>query len=298
MIENQVSSTEPVNNTEVADVTPRHFAAETTEVVDTESETVESAEDAATSEATNEDDISDDSADDSTDSENDTNTEKKSKRGFEKRIERMNRKIAERDRVIEELVKKVNGEQSKPAANTETRPKFEDYNDIEAYTDAVTEWKLNSKLQEIEQKNTQKSVQQNYKQREEEFAKAQSDYYEVIQELQEDYDLSKLPEFLQVAFESDIGPKIAYHLATNTDEMDRIAALPGHRRLIELGKLEDRLSNAGAKETKPAKVVKVSRAPAPVTSEKGAAPVVKSLTDPNLSQAEYRELRMAKKKRF
>ena len=244
-----------------------------------------------------------DSVEGDTDNDNDDTeieTEKKSKKGFEKRIERFNKKLATKDAELEYWRNAAMGvktpETQTQVQPTADKPKFADFNDLETYTEAVTDWKLNNALRDMEAKQSAKSVATTYNQRVVEFAKSTPDFQDVVNDFQAEYGNSLPPEIIQAAMDSDVGPQMAYFLANNTDEVDRIAALAPHRRLIELGKIEDRLSNTGVKETR--KPPKLSKAPAPITSEKGNAPVVKSIEDPNISQADYRALRMATKKRY
>ena len=64
-----------------------------------------------------------------------------------------------------------------------------------------------------------------------------------------------------VILESDVGPKILYHLAENEDYAKKVAAMPLPQALKELGKLEARFEKAEVPEVKP---VKKSNAPAPI----------------------------------
>jgi hypothetical protein len=57
----------------------------------------------------------------------------------------------------------------------------------------------------------------------------------------------------------EIGARIAYHLAKNPEEAERIAALPASRQAVEIGKLEMKLSSPEAQPKKP------SKAPEPIT---------------------------------
>jgi hypothetical protein len=121
------------------------------------------------------------------------------------------------------------------------------------------------------------------------------EYDEVIADFKDRYKHVNAPEVNQYIAESEIGPELFYHLANNTAEIDRILGLSPLKRVAELGKLEAKLSSVGS-EPKPAN--RVSKAPPPVTKEKGVAPAIKRLDDPNLSQAEYRQLRMQNKRRY
>ena len=70
--------------------------------------------------------------------------------------------------------------------------------------------------------------------------------------------------------ESDVGPKILYHLAENEELAKKIAGMSERAALKELGKLEARFEKTEPTEVKP---VKKSNAPAPVTPLKAVSGV-------------------------
>lgn len=88
-------------------------------------------------------------------------------------------------------------------------------------------------------------------------------------------------KMVEALMESDHAAKLMHHMAANPAEMERIAKLPGSRQVIELGKLEDKVS---------APAPKTSKTPDPIN------PMGKGTTsvsgDPNkMSHSEYREWR-------
>lgn len=198
--------------------------------------------------------------------------------GFQKRIDRFNRRLAEKDAEIERLQRLA---PPAPPVTTD-KPTLDQFTDVGAYAEAVAEWKVQQALAQVEATAAQRKVAETYQGRVAEFMKSHADFDEVLQDVAH---LPVAPEIHEVILDSDVGPALAYHLASNPDVMAKINALPKHRRYTELGKLEDKL-------TAPAPVKKTTQAPAPVKSEKGSAPVQKKIDDPNLTQAEYRALRM------
>lgn len=86
----------------------------------------------------------------------------------------------------------------------------------------------------------------------------------------------------QVIMESDIGPKLAYHLANNPDEATKIAQMSPIRAIAALGRLEERLVSE-----KPG--VKSTSTPPPIQTVGNRAGVKK---DPGkMSDAEYAKWR-------
>lgn len=92
-----------------------------------------------------------------------------------------------------------------------------------------------------------------------------------------------LAAFIQ---DSEIGPKIGYHLAKNPEVLDRLLQMKPIKAIAEIGKLEASLSAPAEKaQQKPepkveAKPVEKSRAPEPIAPLSGnSAPVHKDLRD-------------------
>ena len=287
------------------DAAPAPSEVETAKPADSESAPEANAETERTEQAASNDEVSEtDETQSSEDSDTDTEIVKKPKKGFERRIEKFNQRLQQKEAELnywrEQALRGTQTQQPQQQPASNDKPKFSDYNDIEAYTEAVTEWKLNRALSEYQAQTQVQSVAKTYEQRLSEFKKETPDFDDVMAEFVEDYGDVQVPEIVQVAMESDVGPKIAYYLAQNTDEVERIAKLPPHRRLIELGKLEDRLAKPVATETVPEvkPVKKVTSAAAPVKPVRGSGKVESNdLSDPNLSYSEWLKRREASLKK-
>lgn len=207
--------------------------------------------------------------------------------GFQKRIDRFNKKLAEREAEIEYWKKAAlqqKPELAQPAQTQQNtgKPVLSDFDNIEDFTEAVTEYKIQQRELQAKKQTTITT----YKQRAIEFAKQNPDYDDALEDTSH---IPVQPEIHEVIIESEVGPQIAYHLAKNPAEIERLNALPAHRRLIELGKLEGALAAKKA----PTNVPKATKAAPPVKAVSGAAPTKKDITDPSLSQAEYRAMRTA-----
>ncbi len=75
-------------------------------------------------------------------------------------------------------------------------------------------------------------------------------------------------------FESDQGPRLLLHFAQNPDEAVALCKLTVKAMLKEVGRLEEKLGSAAKPQTKSdaqstAKVVEISKAPAPISPLKG-----------------------------
>lgn len=92
-------------------------------------------------------------------------------------------------------------------------------------------------------------------------------------------------EFLETAIELKSPHKILHHLGNNIEEAERITKLAPKKMALELARIEAQL-NA------PASPAPVSAAPAPVIPVGGkAAPGPLNIDDPNLTTAQFMELR-------
>ena len=301
-MENQVSQVEETNKTVPADTgVTQYFASESPEE-DTSTSVVEESEgEASTPEATNDDsgeqsEVSDNDMDD----EDDEPNQKKTGKGFEKRIERFNRRIQERDAEIERwkaLALAQNPTASQPKVEQVQapvvpvqKPTLAHFNgNVEAYSEALSDWKFEQRQLAAKQAE----AQQTFKQKMDAIKAANADFDEVLGDFTKKYAHVQADEMNKYIAESETGPELFYYLAQNHAEADRILSLPSIHRVAALGRLEAKLMDAGA--SKP--VVKVSKAPKPISSEKGNAPVEKKISDPNLSQKEYRELRLSQRGR-
>jgi len=68
---------------------------------------------------------------------------------------------------------------------------------------------------------------------------------------------------------SEFGPQVTHYLAKHLDEADALVRMPAHLALMQLGRLEAKLS---APKAKP-----VSNAPAPVPTVRGGSSFTRSL---------------------
>ena len=147
-------------------------------------------------------------------------------------------------------------------------PKREDYADYEAYLEARAEFKASQRAEKI--------VEERLKEREEKASKAKAEEsdreltkswtvsvekarakYDDYDEKVQDESFNPSPAMARAMLESDQKAEIAYYLASNPEEMERIAKLSPLRQAAEILKLEDKVSAKG-----PAK--KPSKAPAPI----------------------------------
>lgn len=261
--------------------------------VDEQQAQVENTQEGIVQEAATE--TSDAGSEASTNNDDIGESEVKPKKGFEKRISKV---VSERDRARQELeywreqaLKSTTHKiESQPQVDTSnSKPSRDLYETDEQYLEALSDYKVNQRLNEREVLRQQQALVENYNTRAKEFAKERPDFFNIIEDAS---DLVIAPETAYIIQSSEQGPKIALYLAENPDEADRLNRLDATRRVYELGKLESKLTTSVVKKTE---TKKVSTAPQPMTPTKGQSPgASKDLYDPTLTTQEWIALRMKK----
>lgn len=279
---------------------PEPKASEQKEIT-SESETEEAEEDGASEE-------SDAGRESETEDQTEAKDKPKKKGGFQRRIDKLNaaksaaqqeadywKREALKYQGATEPKKEPQADVTKPAS-VEGKPSPDGYDTHAEYVEALTDWKTEQKFKEREQKAEkdrliaeQASVAKSYTERAQAFAKEHPDFDEVIA------DADGVPVSSTVRgliLESDNGPALAYELAKNPEELERISKLGPMATAREIGKIEARLAaQSSDPKTETKKITKAPNPLAPVgAGGKGSTP--KLITDPNLSQAEYERLRM------
>jgi len=185
------------------------------------------------------------------------------------------------------------------------RPKKSDFETVGDYTEALTEYLVEKKAKAAGEASKAQSEQDRAKAaaeeiagtfatRQQEFMKATPDYEEVVG----DSELDMPNAGMQYLVESEMGPQLAYHLAKNPKEAERLSSLSPTRVIAELGKLEARLESAKPKEAPkgepaPQNTRQVSRAPAPVSPLSGESATA---VEKDPSQMSFQELRALREK--
>lgn len=173
------------------------------------------------------------------------------------------RKLAAKDAIIADLQAKLETNQPKAQqpANSE-RPRLEDFETYEQHAEALTDWKVEQKFQEKDTKSKEENLRNEMKQRTEtyvakanEFAKEHPDFDEVIAECE-----SFTPLMVQAIQDSDLGPEVAYYLANNPEEAEKLTGMGIVAMNRALGRIESKLESS--KETKA--TVRTTNAPPPI----------------------------------
>lgn len=215
-------------------------------------------------------------------------------KGVQKRIDRAVRQKYEaeaRAKVLEERLAAIEARQARSPSNNQedvepTIDKFDNFDDyVAAKATYIAKHQIESAFGAREQHMAaaqsaaeQARIAETWGKRIIQATAELPDFEEVIASS----DLPMTPVMRQAIMESDVGPRLAYYLATHPDEAVKVAEMSGTRAITALGRIEERLS--ANKQT-----TKATDAPAPITPV-GTRSTVKK--DPGkMSDAEYEKWR-------
>lgn len=230
----------------------------------------------------------------------------KKKSGFQRRVDKLNARISDREREVEywreQALKGAN--QPKPdqkadpanAVAAEGEPQPEQFEDHRSYVKALAKFEAKQLLAEERQSRAKTELQteqqkqvQTYTEKAKAFAAKADDYEEVMADVA-DQRLS--PAIQDIFLSSENGPELAYELAKDPEEFARMCSLPPGQAYREMGKFEAKLAlKAPAnQEQKPKTITKAPKPLNPVNAG-GKGSATKSIYDPNLSQRDYEAIR-------
>lgn len=225
----------------------------------------------------------------------------KKKGGFQKRIDKLTRKNSDLERELEYLKREVHGrtpvKDEAPAKATENAPKEDDFNTHADYLKALARHEVQeeisraeAKKRELDMKTEFQSRVENYAKKEESFKAKHEDYEDVMDDVS---DVALSVTVRDVILSSENGPELAYELAKNRDELERICKLPAIQAAVEIGLFKASLN-------KSAPEVKKTKAPRPIepVGKSAATASKKTIFDAaSLSQAEYEAIRNEERKK-
>jgi hypothetical protein len=224
----------------------------------------------------------------------------------EKRIGKLTKKwrTAERERDFERA-KRLEAETElaklKSQIPSADKPKREDFEDDEEFLEALTDWKVESKLKthsEVVTKkigeDAEKQAATEIEQELEEISEKGQDKYEDYSTVVFDKDLVLTQGMVETALLTDIAEDILYYLGKNPDISAAIGEMPALRAAKEIGKIEARLVAEKKKPDEkkadpPAPAKKLTQTPEPIDPVRSTGAIDK---DPSqMSAKEYRAWR-------
>lgn len=212
--------------------------------------------------------------------------EHKRKGGWQRKIEKQQRLLEEREREIAFLRGKagLDLEQPGPASTQSSeKPTRDKFQSDEDFVEALADWKVEQKFSAAEQRRKQEEAVAPIKKAVEDFAASVGDYHETMSEATDVPCNDQVAMFLR---DPEIGPQLGYFLAKNPDVAENLVKLGPAALAKEISALEPRF----LKTSPSAKTATVSKAPPPPTPAGKVS--AQSTKDPGeMSPAEYRAWR-------
>lgn len=169
------------------------------------------------------------------------------------RIERATAKAAAKAerRAFREATERLNRQPEQQHAQQNDRPSIRQGESQEDFLERLTDWKMDQRERVTQQSKAQEHIKSLETKTESLYAAA-----EKIPGFDRDEfnELPLTPTIASAITESDVAPKLMAYMATNPDDVKRIAGLSPARQAAEIGKLEARLATSTP-----------SKAPAPIT---------------------------------
>jgi hypothetical protein len=225
-------------------------------------ESAESADESGTSE--------EEAQSDEQKSESEETPKPKHKGGFQKRISQLTR---EKQELQERLARfeagqagGTNAAAPQAEAKSDGKPDQSKFNTWEEYNEALTDWKVEQKLQAKEAEAQRQAAEyrqqqlvSSWAQRENAVREKVADYDDVMESAA---DVPVSAAVRDMLLESDHGPQLAYWLAKNTDVARQIANLDDKSAARAIGRIEAAFLTSSEQTKKPAP--KASAAPPPI----------------------------------
>lgn len=232
-----------------------------------------------------------------------TEAKVKAKSGYKKRIEKLNKRLAdaERDnaylRGLADAKKAPDGQKLETKVETATanptgEPNPDDFGSHAEYLKALSRFEAKIQFAEERKAETAKGEERRTVERAKtsilDAQKKYKDWNEVVTD-----DVKVTPDLQRVLLESDDPGQLMYELCKNPEEYEKIVALKGSQLTRAIGRFEAKLEPKAATSQATSEERPVSKAPAPITpvGNKGSGAGKKRIDDPSLSQREYEALR-------
>ena len=251
-----------------------------------------------------------------TETETKATEEKKQNPKLEKRFSELTkqreeaRKEAAREReqreALESRIRELEGKAEPKPVEENVKPQPSQFNDAFEYAEALAEWSaeqaiLNREKQEAERKEQEhrQKLAESWKQREANVKAELPDYDEMIASAA---DVTVSDVIRDAIVESDVGPRILYHLAENPELVDQLNSVSPISALRQIGKLEAKFEaketpkdNLKAEAEQKPQVAR-SKAPAPISPIKTSSAVADVGVDTNGEfHGTYQQWREARK---
>lgn len=189
-------------------------------------------------------------------------TEDKKSKGVQKRIDELtaNWRNEQREKewlrqqyeMLQQQVQTPNQPEPVKAA-PQGRPSIDQFEDVNDYVEAVTDWKLrqaeSAREAQSRQEREQREQQELISKVQNGADKARQKYQDFDDVVLNNHNVPISPFAAAALVDMENGMDVAYHLGKNPAEAMRIASLPQNRQLIEIGRIEAALASNTRKTT-------------------------------------------------
>jgi hypothetical protein len=213
------------------------------------------------------------------------------KGGYQRKLEQREREIADLKKQLAERsaapASEAKQESTPPASTfdqTKPKPKMDEFDSIEEFTEALTDWKADERDFKRNIEAQQKQVLDAWNARRQAAQEAHADYEKVLSAAS---DVMLSPAHQRLFLESEAGAELAYQLAKDPSELKQFAAMDPLKAARLFGKLEAQFSSDSSDTTE----TRTSKAPKPIRPI-GGRNAGSSLPDlSKVSLGDYRRLR-------
>lgn len=175
-------------------------------------------------------------------------------------------------------------------------PKPEQFRDAYEYAKALAEFSAEKALKERDKQEAERREQETRQQVIKAWEKRQAEIRAEVPDYDDmigSSDVVISDQVRDAILESEVGPRILYHLAENPDAAEKLKTMTTGAALREIGKLEARFERKETPEERP--IATKSKAPAPISPLKGTG-TVSDLVDPDrMSYAQWKAARKSGK---
>ena len=183
--------------------------------------------------------------------EDDEETPARGKGGSrQRRIDRLTREVEELKRQIAGQPVKPQDRPSESARPAAGKPKLEDFPNLQAWQEALTDWKIDDRERTRKETEARTATEQTIREQQDVWAKKEKAARKAHDDYDDLMDTVKIPvgpgvlAARQAMLEDENGAELLYHLARNPKELERIAALSPASAVMAIGKLSASLSPA------------------------------------------------------
>lgn len=272
-----------------------------------EQEESESAQDEQDENETSEDSDASEDEEETEEAESEGEKKPKPKRGFKRRIDKLNSKLSAAEQEKEYWRQQALAKQSQDTEKESTiqqsdqsneRPDAENFETHEEYFEALSDWKVEQKLKARERQDEEDRLRaerekeiESFRSKVTEFSETVEDFNDVIEDVD---DIQMSVAVQQCILESENGPELMYALAKSPEEYKRICSLSPVNAARAIGRFEAKIQKVDSSKEKPKVTTTNAPTPPKTLGSRSSGKTKKTIYDSDISQKEFEKARMEK----